>query len=734
MASTEASRSGRWRAAITWGGGLLLIVAIAAVMNRQWGAGSASAQAPPRNSTGGPSSGGTATGGTTTGKSTAVRPATGAQPAGPAKSTGPVQTAGPAPAGPATSRTTVPASANAPVKGGSTKSGIPAKDDSNELKVMAVVNGEQITRQDLAREAVLRYGEEVLQSMVNKHLILQACAERNIKITEQDVNDEIEKTAKKFGLPIDRWMQLLQEERNISPVEYRREVIWPTLALRSLSADRVNISQEELRKAFESEYGPKVRVRVISTSNRKKADELRAKAVADPEAFNNLAKDHSEDPSASVMGLVPPIRRHAGDPNFEKVAFGLKKGDISPVVTVANQHIVMKCEEHIDGIYFAGKDLKDRENQLRERLRDQKIRTTSADLFKQLQESAKVVNVYNNAEMQKQMPGVAATINGKPVTMRELSEECILRHGATVLDGEINRKILLQELKRRNHSVSDDDIQEEVARAADSYGFSKKDGTPDIDAWLKQVTENDKTTVDLYVRDAVWPSAALKKLVGGAADVTEDDLVKGFEANYGERVEVLAIVLSNQRQAQQVWELARDNPTENFFGQLANQYSIEPASRANFGKVPPIRRHNGQTLLEDAAFKMKPGELSPIVAVGDKFVVLKCQGRTKPVVESMSDDVRSELVKDITEKKLRAAMGKEFDRLKTDAQVDNFLAGTSQAGARSSVARVPGKSPTGPVGGVPPTGPAPVVGPAAAKPIASGAAPQTPARAGTIKR
>ncbi|HND54000.1 MAG TPA: hypothetical protein PLV92_16430, partial [Pirellulaceae bacterium] len=179
MASTEASRSGRWRAAITWGGGLLLIVAIAAVMNRQWGAGSASAQAPPRNSTGGPSSGGTATGGTTTGKSTAVRPATGAQPAGPAKSTGafqtgPVQTAGPAPAGPATSRTTVPASANAPVKGGSTKSGIPAKDDSNELKVMAVVNGEQITRQDLAREAVLRYGQEVLESMVNKHLILQA--------------------------------------------------------------------------------------------------------------------------------------------------------------------------------------------------------------------------------------------------------------------------------------------------------------------------------------------------------------------------------------------------------------------------------------------------------------------------------------------------------------------------------------------------------------------------------
>ena len=34
--------------------------------------------------------------------------------------------------------------------------------------------------------------------------------------------------AKKFGLSTDRWLGLLQRERDIKPDEYRREIIWPS--------------------------------------------------------------------------------------------------------------------------------------------------------------------------------------------------------------------------------------------------------------------------------------------------------------------------------------------------------------------------------------------------------------------------------------------------------------------------------------------------------------------------
>jgi hypothetical protein len=370
---------------------------------------------------------------------------------------------------------------------------------------------------------------------------------------------------------------------------------------------------------------------------------------------------------------------HLGDPNLEQIAFSLKEGQISPVIQVANQYIILKCEQQIERTYVSSQHQPQVEGRLKERIRDNKMRMESAQLFQQLQSQAQVANVYNDANLQRQYPGVAALVNGRQITLQELSAECISRHGKETLEGEINRKLLVQELRRRNKRVEEQDIDREVARAAEAYGYSRKDGTPDIDAWLKAVTEGDGTTVELYVRDAVWPSVALKKLVTHKVQVNDEDMKKGFESNFGERVEVLAIVMSNHRQAQDVWGQARNNPTDQFFGELAHQYSIEPTSRANFGKVPPIRRHGGQPLIEKEAFRLKVGELSGIIAVADKYVILRCLGHTKPIVTDF-DLVKGELHKDIHEKKVRIAMAKEFDRLKEIAQIDNFLTGVSQSG------------------------------------------------------
>ena len=66
-----------------------------------------------------------------------------------------------------------------------------------------------------------------------------------------------------------------------------------------------------------------------------------------------------------------------------------------------------------------------------------------------------------------------------------------------------------------------------------------------------------------------------------------------------------------------------------YFGDLAEEYSIEPSSKSLRGEVPPIRRYGGQPQLEDVAFELKPGELSGIIQLGDKFVILKCEGRTQ---------------------------------------------------------------------------------------------------------
>jgi parvulin-like peptidyl-prolyl isomerase len=118
--------------------------------------------------------------------------------------------------------------------------------------------------------------------------------------------------------------------------------------------------------------------------------------------------------------------------------------------------------------------------------------------------------------------------------------------------------------------------------------------------------------------------------------------------------------------------MARRDPTADNFGQLAEQYSTEPGSRSLRGKVPPIQMHGGQPALEQQAFALKEGEISGVIQVGEKFVILFCEGLTKPEGVEMSE-VASILRSDLHEKKIRLAMAKEFDRLQDAADVENIL-------------------------------------------------------------
>jgi parvulin-like peptidyl-prolyl isomerase len=124
-----------------------------------------------------------------------------------------------------------------------------------------------------------------------------------------------------------------------------------------------------------------------------------------------------------------------------------------------------------------------------------------------------------------------------------------------------------------------------------------------------------------------------------------------------------------------------------YFGDLAAENSIEPSSKSLRGEVPPIRKFGGQPQIEEVAFNLKPNELSGIIQLADKFVILKCEGRTQPV-EVNPKEVHDILYQDIFEKKLRMAMSEKFDDLKSKARIDNFLAGTSQSPERKG--EVPG--------------------------------------------
>lgn len=564
--------------------------------------------------------------------------------------------------------------------------GQPLPPAGQQIQVVAVVNGQQITRQQLADSCMRRFGEAVLESIINKQLVYNECLARQVVITEKDVNDEIARKAASFGMSADRYMSLICTQRKLTADRYKNDFVWQEMALRRLAEKEIVVSPEELQKQMDFEFGAKVQIREIVCDSRAKAEQLLAEVRQSPETFGTVAKNHSLNPnSAAVKGLLPPLARNAASPQMEQLVFGMQPGQISDVVEAGGQFLLIKCERIFPAVQIAPADLPAVHERMIEELSEQKLADAATALFERLQNTVRIVNVYNDPALREQNPGVAAMVNESRINLNDLAEECIARFGSPMLTAEINRLLLQQEVKLNNLQITEEDIRSEISRAAEADGYIKPDGTVMVDEWLAYMTDNDPSVTDSLVADTVWPTCALKKLVSNGVTVTDEDLQKGFEANYGPRVEALAIVFDDQRQALKVWQMAAANPNEDYFGNLANQYSVDPASQANFGQVPPIQRHGGKPELEEEAFSLQAGEISKVIQNGEQYVILLCTGRTTPVVKELAE-VREILTKHILDQKTFAAMAERGRQIHDDAQIDNFLEGSSQPGKRAMTA------------------------------------------------
>ena len=569
-------------------------------------------------------------------------------------------------------------------------------------RVMAMVNGAEITSPQLDAECLSRHGNAVLEAMVNREIISQACGRHGIAITSQDVDAEIDAMAKRFSVPRDKWISLLEQERGISPRQYSEDIVWPMLALRRLAHAGIEPTAEEVQQAFDNQFGEAIKARIIVARSRKEAEQLRVQALTAPDDFGGLARQHSVDVgSASANGWVQPIRRFSGDAGFERTVFALRPGDISPVVQVADQFIVVKCEDRLPAAEVKLEDVRPR---LVGDLRERKSRSASGEVFRGLQDAATVENVMNDAAQAAASPSVAARVNGQPLAIQAVQATCVERHGRDVLEILITRKLIEQALARERRAVTQADIDAEIARAAETMGFRKPDGSADVAAWFDRVTREEKIPMRHYIEDIVQPTVSLKQLVG-KVPVTQEDLEKAFEATFGPRVKCRIVVLDSQRRAQEVWQLARQNPTPERIGDLAEQYSADPTSRTLRGEVPPIQKNGGQPALERQVFTLKPGELSGIVQIADRFMVILCEGYTDAAQVNFAE-VRNELYDDIHEKKQRIEMSRYFSHLRESATIDNFLAGTSQSPTQPPAGK-PGQSSVPPATvrtGLPPGG------------------------------
>ncbi|MCX7386962.1 MAG: peptidylprolyl isomerase [Planctomycetales bacterium] len=271
---------------------------------------------------------------------------------------------------------------------GSTKTRMDAQNTA-----FARVNAEPISYEALAKECVERYGKEVLENMISRLIIQQECAERGVVVSEAEVTQQVIEISKKFGLAVDQYYKLLEAERGLSPTQYQRDIIWPMLALRKLAGKEVTITREMMQQAYEDNYGPRVKARMIVCDKQRRAQEVWDKAKAKPEDFDALARDYSvETNSRALGGVIPPIRKNTGaHENLRKAAFAMKEpGEISGILQIGpSQFAILKFEGQTEPVDH---DPKDVQVQLQADLTEREVQKMVGDTFETLQKSARVDN------------------------------------------------------------------------------------------------------------------------------------------------------------------------------------------------------------------------------------------------------------------------------------------------------------------------------------------------------
>jgi hypothetical protein len=262
---------------------------------------------------------------------------------------------------------------------------------------------------------------------------------------------------------------------------------------------------------------------------------------------------------------------------------------------------------------------------------------------------------------------VAFLHGNEAVTREQLGEYLIARFGAEKLPLLINKIIIEEACKEKGIEVTPAEI--EASLAEDLKGMGGLTQADFVNRILKQY----KKTLYEWREDVIRPKLLLGKLVHDRVKVTDEDIQAAYNAYYGEKVDCRIIFWpkGEEQMAKNQYASIRDNEDE--FQRKATMQANSNLA-ATGGRLPLIgHRTIGNDEVEKAAFRLQPGEISPVVDTPDGCVVIRCDKRVPPDTTVSLESVRAKLYKDVFDRKLQMEIPKAFAELHQQANVNALL-------------------------------------------------------------
>jgi hypothetical protein len=267
---------------------------------------------------------------------------------------------------------------------------------------------------------------------------------------------------------------------------------------------------------------------------------------------------------------------------------------------------------------------------------------------------------------------IVAYIGNHIVSREELGEYLIARFGAERLEFLVNRKIVEMECQKRGVFVTDAEVEERFR--ADLASFGTKVPLTETE-FVKNVLGRFKKSLFEWKEDVIRPKIMMEKLVKSQVTVSDKEVMEGFEARYGPKVECRMIVMQagNTGNVQEMWNEVRKGGPSVFLEKAKTQFIPGLANEA--GKVAPIHMHFGDKKMEETAFRLKPNEISdPIQMPDGMYVILLCEKHIAADPTAKFEYVRTQIQKDVLDLKIAQKIPEVFKKLHDDASPRLVLA------------------------------------------------------------
>jgi parvulin-like peptidyl-prolyl isomerase len=264
--------------------------------------------------------------------------------------------------------------------------------DYSRRVVAYIYNNIPITREELGEYLIARLGAERVDYLVNHRIIERACRTKGIEISDAEINAQLADDVKGMGITVADFDAKVLKRFNKTLFEYREDVIRPKLALAKFCRDRVSVTADDLKKAYEAKYGDKVQCRmiVLSKEDSRRKDEVYERVRKSDADFDHEARSQFIPALASKGGEVPPIHRHFPDPEVEKEAFSLRPGEVSSVLGLPDgTFVILKCVKHIEA--DTTKRMEDVHMELHKEIFEQKLAQEVPRVFQELRKAASPV-------------------------------------------------------------------------------------------------------------------------------------------------------------------------------------------------------------------------------------------------------------------------------------------------------------------------------------------------------